>query len=178
MADLGGRGESGRPAAPPLGNIGGDSGIPDPSRGSRGIGDPRGRSIGRGLRGKPGLIGGATIVRSTIGAALIDCGERTAAMELGGDGPSGAASYGGGTATCRGLVGSIAGTIFIVGSAFISSFGFFFPDLLDLLERLRAASSCAASSRSRSSSSLVFRRPLFVTTISGICCDDSCSEPD
>jgi hypothetical protein len=110
-------------------------------------------------------------VRSATGAVLDEFGESIAAIEVGGGGPSSVASAGGGTATCLGLEGKtfagIAGATCAGASAFRSGFDFFFPDLLDLLERLRASCSlCAANSRSRSSSSLVFLRPLSELAVS------------
>ena len=50
----------------PLGDIGGENGIPVPSLGCLGRGDPRGRSPGRGLKGKPG-VGGDIALRSLSG---------------------------------------------------------------------------------------------------------------
>lgn len=49
-----------------LGDIGGEKGIPVPSLGCLGRGDPRGRSPGRGLKGKPG-VGGDIPLRSASG---------------------------------------------------------------------------------------------------------------
>ena len=59
----GARGESGMPGGIILGDKGSELMTPALSLGMRGKGEPRGRSIGRGLNGKPGLFGGAVRCR-------------------------------------------------------------------------------------------------------------------
>lgn len=86
---LGALGERGRPTKPCVGDKGGDVidvGDPGPSRGSLGVGRGwfAGRSMGRGLKGRPGLIGTAGIDRSVMfGSFCGSCGCRTPASDTG-----------------------------------------------------------------------------------------------
>lgn len=67
MGCLGARGESGSPTRPGLGDRGGEATEEVGSRGNLGVGAFKGRSLGRGLKGRPGLTGGlATTVCSSI----------------------------------------------------------------------------------------------------------------
>ena len=62
----GARGDSGMPGGIILGDKGSELMAPAVSLGMRGKGEPRGRSMGRGLIGKPGLLRGAIRCRGDI----------------------------------------------------------------------------------------------------------------
>src|SRR5450756_1930350 len=141
---LGALGESGTaPGKPPIrGDIGGEF-KEALSEGFRGSGEPSGRSIGLGLRGRPGLIKGG----ETIPDASLSMPAKEPVLESGGDRCRVWAS-GGAIGIVRGLVGMESLNDGVVGLELL-----FFERLLN------SASFTAAISRSLSSSSLVFRRP-------------------
>jgi hypothetical protein len=148
LGALGERGTAPGKAPIPRGDIGGE--FKDAlSEGFRGNGEPRGRSIGLGLRGRPGLMRGGEIIpdaslsipasEPVLDSVGAKCRERAS---------------GGAIGMVRGLAGmaslkSLADGV--VGLDF--DFALFFDRLLI------SASFIAAISRSLSSSSLVFRRP-------------------
>lgn len=84
---LGALGERGRPGKPFLGDNGGDPrDIPTPPRGILGVGGFVGRWFGRGLKGRPGLIGFMVINLSVVtGPFGLPEGLSTLASEAGGD---------------------------------------------------------------------------------------------
>ena len=128
------------------------------SRAVRGMGDPGGRSVGRGLVGKPGLRG-----RGAKAASGIECPIEALRCKTPEIDPGGAKPFCKPAGGWRGLEGSptVGKLGFNNGSGRASSFsatGDF--DFFSFLDRLLASfSASAAASRSRSSSSRVFLLP-------------------
>lgn len=151
MADLGARGDRGKPA---LGDIGMELAA---AFIWRGIGEFGGLSPGRGLIGNPGLIkDGVVLFRCSMPEASDTARLRTistglaVAWKIGGRGASRAGSW----AICSAGCGTGAGTSILSAEGLLLLFFSFF-------DWLRCSSSCRAkTSRSRSSSSRVFLRPL------------------
>ena len=90
MICFGVRGDRGRPATIVLGDKGTDPLRPAWSLGIRGIGEPRGRSTGRGLVGRLGLNNGCTTGRSVTAVWSFIEGCSTEASDFGASRRSGA----------------------------------------------------------------------------------------
>ena len=169
---LGALGERGSPMKPGLGDRGGETTVSPASRGSLGAGALTGRSIGRGLDGRPGLMGGfattgcsftsmllGTFVGLSIPAKEAGCTEKDLAKDGVGSG-------------ARALIDGGIGKVWeSVLASLVPVLDFFDPDLdfeaFSFMLRLRSSCCfCCNIARSRSSASLVFLLPLEKSTCS------------